>query len=264
MKKQLLLSFDLEEFERAGNQGFSIGYEGGQQVQSLLAELDIPATFFTTASFAEQVPDFIKELAQYHEIAFHGLRHQDDYQTMEEQTALNRLQQGKMLLEHLIEKKIRGFRAPRMRPPSYHVLHSAGFSYSSSLHPTYVPGRYNLLKAPCTPFREEGVLEIPVSVSPVFRFPLSWIWFRILGSSYAKLIIKRLKTEYVCIYFHPWEFVSIKAYGGSLYTWHTGTSLKTQLRTFLQWILPHTRPVLMSEFAREYSANATSTHHASG
>jgi peptidoglycan/xylan/chitin deacetylase (PgdA/CDA1 family) len=252
LKKQLLLSFDLEEFERAGDRGFTMGYEGGNLVQSLCEQLEIPATFFTTASFGERFPDFIRELADNHEIAFHGLQHADDYQAMKEDRAFTRLQQGKKILQQIVGSTIHGFRAPRMKPPSYTILQSTGFMYSSSVHPTYVPGRYNSLRAPCTPFVKDGVLEIPVSVSPVLRLPLSWIWFRNLGPTYAKLITRRVKTPYVCLYFHPWEFISITDFGGVLYTRHTGTALIQKLTAFLQWIVPHTEPVTMKEFATDY------------
>jgi peptidoglycan/xylan/chitin deacetylase (PgdA/CDA1 family) len=257
LKKRLLLSFDLEEFERAGERGFIIGYEGGKLVQTLCEGLDIPATFFTTASFSQRFPDFMRELAESHEIAFHGLLHADDYRSMDKDSAFTRLSRGKKALEKILGSTIHGFRAPRMRPPSYSILKSVGFMYSSSLHPTYVPGRYNLLRASWAPFVRESVLEIPVSVSPVLRLPLSWIWFRNLGSTYAKLITRRVKTHYVCLYFHPWEFVSITEYGGLFYTRHTGTALIHGLTKFLQWITQYTEPVLMKEFATEYLDSRT-------
>jgi len=251
MRKRFLLSFDLEEFEGAGDQGFTIGYEGGRAVQALCEKFEIPVTFFSTASFSSRYPDLVRELADSHEIAFHGLIHQDDYQSMGEPEALSRLVQGKTVLEHIVQKQIHGFRAPRMRPPSYRILKRAGFLYSSSLHPTYVPGRYNHLKTPCIPFMEEGVMEIPVSVSPILRLPVSWVWFRQLGPWYARLIASRLKTDYVCMYFHPWEFIPLSGYGRIVYTRNTGEHLTYLLEKFLTWMLPRAEPLTMTEYVRE-------------
>ncbi|MBU7031736.1 MAG: polysaccharide deacetylase family protein [Theionarchaea archaeon] len=252
MIKRLLLTFDLEELERAGDRGFTMGYEGGRVVQALCEKFEIPVTFFSTSSFGSRFPDLVRELADSHEIAFHGFAHQDDYQSMDEDEALSRLSRGKTMLEHIMRKQIHGFRAPRMRPPSYRVLRKAGFLYSSSLHPTCVPGRYNHLKAPCAPFIEENVMEIPVSVSPILRLPVSWVWFRQLGTWYARFIIKRLKTDHACMYFHPWEFIPLSGYGGIVLARNTGEHLKGLLEEFLHWILPHVEPLTMVEFAREW------------
>ncbi len=249
--KHLLLTLDLEEYEGGGEKGFDMGYEGGRIVKNLLERIDMTATFFVTAEFYEKYPDFVKELSEQHEIAFHGLAHDDDYQVLPPHAAAERLSRGKTLVEKGISCTLEGFRAPRMRPPSYTVLKEVGFLYSSSLHPTYVPGRYNHLQSPRSPFVVEGVVEIPVSVSPGIRLPLSWLWFRQLGLTYAKVITMTLK-DYVCIYFHPWEFVSLKGYGGILYTRNTGKPMELALEKFLKWISPHVEPVTMKEFAKKF------------
>lgn len=248
--KHLLLTFDLEEYEGGGEKGFDMGYKGGKIVKNLLERIDMTATFFVTAQFYEKYPDFVKELSKKHEIAFHGLTHEDDYQVLPPRAATERLSKGKTLIEKGISCTLEGFRAPRMRPPAYTVLKEVGFLYSSSLHPTYVPGRYNHMQSPRSPFVVEGVVEIPVSVSPVIRLPLSWLWFRQLGLTYAKAVTMTL-TGYVCIYFHPWEFVSLKGYGGILYTRNTGNPMELALEKFLKWISPHVEPVTMKEFAKK-------------
>ncbi len=247
---KLLLGFDLEEYEKEGEKGFDTGYKGGKIVQDLLSRTGIPATFFMTASFFEKAPDLVCELSDSHEIAFHGLTHQDDYQSLSDEEAYERLARGKKVMGDL---HIKGFRAPRMRPPSYQVLKKAGFLYSSSLHPTFVPGRYNHMRSPRFPFLKEGVLEIPVSVSPGLRLPLSWVWFRQLGVTYAKAITLSVDTPFLCIYFHPWEFVPLQ--GGVIHTRNTGRKMEKSLEKFLNWISTRAEPMKMAEFAEEYLKN---------
>ncbi len=249
-KKKLLLSFDLEEYEKAGAKGFDIGYKGGKIVQDLLQRMEVKATFFVTGTFYQKFPDFVKELSQDHEIASHGLNHTDDYQKMTEDDAYHRLLTGKTTMEKGLNTPVEGFRAPRMRPPVYTVLKKVPFIYSSSLHPTYVPGRYNHMKKPRTPFIRDGVLEIPVSVAPLVRFPLSWAWFRQGGFMYAKAVTSCIKTEYLAIYFHPWEFVPLK--GGFIHTRNTGKKMENALETFLTWISPRTEPMTMQEYAKKF------------
>ncbi|MBU6996352.1 MAG: polysaccharide deacetylase family protein [Theionarchaea archaeon] len=244
----LLLSFDLEEYDKAGEDGFEIGYRGGQVVRDLLRRTEVRATFFVTGSFYSRYSEFVAELSDEHEIAFHGLSHGDDYQSMSAEDALERLRTGKEKLEKGITNQVAGFRAPRMRPPSYAVLKSAGFLYSSSLHPTLVPGRYNHLGEPRIPFSQEGVLEIPVSVSPLARLPLSWVWFRQLGVSYAKIVTLALKSNYLAIYFHPWEFVPLTR-GGIMYTRNTGEKMEGAVEKFLRWATVKAEPLTMGEYA---------------
>jgi peptidoglycan/xylan/chitin deacetylase (PgdA/CDA1 family) len=246
----LLLSFDLEEYDRAGEEGFGIGYRGGQVVQNLLRRTEVRATFFVTGTFYSRYPAFVKELSDDHEVAFHGLTHGDDYQSMSEDEALTRLRTGKGDLERGVGHQVAGFRAPRMRPPLYTVLKSAGFIYSSSLHPTFVPGRYNHFGEPRVPFSREGVLEIPVSVSPVVRLPLSWVWFRQLGVSYAKIVTLTLRSDYLAIYFHPWEFVSLTR-GGIVYTRNTGEKMEAAVEKFLKWVTARAEPLTMGEYAHQ-------------
>ena len=248
-EKKLLLSFDLEEYEKGGAQGMEIGYKGGIIVQQLLEKIKVKATFFVTGTFYQAYPDFVKELSQKHEIAFHGLDHADDYQGMAEDKACHRLVTGKTDLEKGLSSPVEGFRAPRMRPPAYTVLKKVPFLYSSSLHPTYVPGRYNHLRKPQTPFIKEGVLEIPVSVAPVVRLPVSWVWFRTGGLTYAKVVTSFITTPYIAIYFHPWEFVPLK---GSIYTKNTGKPMEKALEKFLTWISAKADSMTMAAYAHQF------------
>ena len=249
----LLLTFDLEEFEKAGDKGFDIGYNGGRVVQKLLEKTGVHATFFVTARFYLRYPDFVAELSECHEIAFHGLDHHDDYQVLSEDEAVQKLTKGKTHIEKGLNLNIEGFRAPRMRPPSYAVLKKTGFVYSSSLHPTYVPGRYNQMTAPRSPFVREGVLEIPVSVAPLVRLPFSWVWFRQLGVTYAKVIASMVNhsSSYLCIYFHPWEFISLQGYGLA-HSRNTGKKMEFALEKFLNWLSSKTTPMKMGEFAKKF------------
>lgn len=246
----LLLSFDLEEYDKAGENKFILGYKGAKVVQTLLQKKGVTATFFVTGSFYEKYPDFVKELAKNHEIAYHGLEHGDDYYSMPGETAFRRLFTGKNKLEKDLEITVGGFRAPRLRPPSYKILKKTGFLYSSSLHPTYVPGRYNHFTDPREPFTAEGVLEIPVSVTPVVRLPVSWVWFRLCGVVYTKVLTSLMSTDYLAIYFHPWEFTPLDK-GGLMRTRNTGPSMEHALETFLDWITSRAESKTMIEYAED-------------
>lgn len=205
-----LLTFDLEEFDLPLEYGHPIPFEeqlslsalGTRRIIDLLRETNTRATFFTTVVFAQNHPDLIREIvADGHELASHGWSHSS--------FSLKDLQSSKLELESIASVEIKGFRMPRLQPVEDNSLLEAGYSYDSSLSPTYIPGRYNNLGTPLTPYCIKGLVELPVSVTPLFRFPLFWLSFHILPFGIYSLLcqwtLKRKK--YLNLYFHPWEFL---------------------------------------------------------
>jgi peptidoglycan/xylan/chitin deacetylase (PgdA/CDA1 family) len=79
----ILLSFDVEEFDAPLARGRDMGMEeqmevGGRgqvRVLDMLDGLGVPATMFTTASFAAWHPALHRRAAAKHEIGSHGRVH---------------------------------------------------------------------------------------------------------------------------------------------------------------------------------------------
>ena len=215
MNRYVLLSFDVEEFDMPLEYNFAItvpqqmevGKKGLDAIQPVLSDSTIISTLFTTANFAMQYPDMIKELGKQHEIASHTFYHS----VFEDADLLK----SKTKLEEISGKKVTGLRMPRMRKVSMEEVKKAGYEYDSSINPTYLPGRYNNLHLPRTLYREGGVTRIPASVSPVLRIPLFWLSFKNLPYPLFKMFaMQTLKKDgYLCLYFHPWEFTDIENYG---------------------------------------------------
>jgi peptidoglycan/xylan/chitin deacetylase (PgdA/CDA1 family) len=220
MSRYVLLSFDVEEFDMPLEYGFSIrpeeqmliGKKGLDAIDPILDDPSIESTLFTTANFALQYPEKIRSLADRHEIASHTFYH-SSFEDVH-------LLQSRNTLENICGKKVVGLRMPRMRTVSLEEVKKAGYGYDSSVNPTWLPGRYNNLHLPRTMYRQEDVLRIPASVSPVLRIPLFWLSFKNLPYYWFKrLAIQTLKRDgYLCLYFHPWEFTEISAYGLPGYT----------------------------------------------
>jgi len=223
----LFLTIDLEEFDRMaysdpkGGSGaglqFEISRSGVERLLPLLEEKDCRATFFTTAVFARRFPEVVRRIARQHkhEVAVHAFDHRDNYGRMDPGRARERLGEAKRELENVTGLPVRGFRAPRMQAPARGVLKSVGLRYDSSVHPTWVPGRYNGFRRSRFPqVDRDGFLEIPVSVTPLLRLAFSWWWFRSLGVRYAKLCTKLclLDGHYINIYFHPWDFYDLREF----------------------------------------------------
>ncbi len=233
---KVLLTFDVEEFDVPEEYGNKVPFQeqievsttGLQKVIALLDKHSICCTFFTTATYALQHPEIIKSLSAKHEIASHGFYH-SSFKPED-------LKNSKEELEKIINKPVTGFRMARLAPVDDLEIEKAGYSYNSSMNPTYIPGRYNHLNKPRTAFFVGKVLTIPTSVSPNLRVPLFWLSFKNFPLWYFKIIMNQtLKHDkVVSLYFHPWEFTDIKNYGLPKYiSKHSGLNMLKRLEEII-------------------------------
>jgi peptidoglycan/xylan/chitin deacetylase (PgdA/CDA1 family) len=276
-QKNLHLTFDMEEF--FGNQ-FGLGmpmkkmYElsmpGTERLVDLAARLQFRATFFFTLKFAEFCPGALSSIiAQGHEIACHGYHHDHDYSSMPEEESRDYIKRSKCGLEDMTGQAIRGFRAPQFYHPSHTLLGELGFEYDSSLHPTIFNVNKRLKRfliggsgaaSPAEgeadnrislnsrrPFFHQGILVVPVTVTPWGRLPFSWVWFRNAGLGYAKLCTRltMLSEQYVHLYFHPYDFSDLdrppfNQVLSRSFVRNTGMEFLAGLEAFVHW----TRDVL--------------------
>lgn len=212
MDNMVLLSFDTEEFDVPKEYGVDISLEEGLEVSKeginkvldLLKEHHAKATFFCTVNFVEHAPKEMQRIIdEGHEVASHGVDH---LQPKEGDVALS-----KQMIEKAIGDEVFGYRQPHMFSVKSEAIEQAGYRYNSSLHPTFIPGRYMHLNIPRTPFYQGKVLEIPASVTPWVRLPVFWLachhypmWL------YKKLCLWTLRHDgQFVVYFHPWEFVEL-------------------------------------------------------
>ena len=216
--RTILLTFDIEEFDLPlefkekipEKDQFEISKNGTEKIIGLLNKNNVKATFFVSAKFAKQYPELIKTISEYYEVGLHCFEHKDDYSKMNEEELYERIKNGKEIVEDIINKKVLGFRAPRFKFQNYDVLKSLKIKYDCSLNPTYIPGRYNNISKERGIHLNKGVIVVPLTVSPILRMPLFWFTFRNLPLIYPKLIT--LRSKYICINFHPWEFTDIKKF----------------------------------------------------
>ena len=236
----ILLSFDIEEFDMPFEYGKIIDFEeqisisktGTSIILDILKKHDIKATFFSTVVFAQNAPELIQKIVNDgHEIASHTYYHS--------KFELADLLKSKQALEQQTGQKVLGFRMPRMQPVDEKEIFKAGYTYNSSINPTYLPGRYNNFNKPRTYFYQESVLQIPASVTPIVRFPLFWLSFHNLNLKlYLWLSKWTLKNDgYLNIYFHPWEFTDLdqkeKFNFPSYVSKNSGAKMATRLNTFI-------------------------------
>ncbi|RKR83254.1 uncharacterized protein DUF3473 [Mucilaginibacter gracilis] len=238
----ILLSFDIEEFDMPFEYGKQIDFaqqiaistEGTNKILAILAQYNIKATFYCTATYALNKPDIIARMvSEGHEIASHGYYHSD--------FKPEHLKQSKDALEKISGQTVKGYRMARMMPVDEQEIFKAGYQYNSSINPTYLPGRYNNFSKPRTWFYQDGVLQLPSSVSPLVRFPLFWLSFHNLPMGILKWLSKitHRKDGYLNLYFHPWEFTDLKQpekFGFPGYvSKNSGADFELRISNFINW-----------------------------
>lgn len=239
MIRRVLLSLDVEEFDIPEEYGekvdpserIRVSSEGLTRVLDLFERLDLTVTCFTTAYFAENEPALMKRIIDRHELASHGFSHDN-------------LRPGDPLrsrleLEKLSGKKVCGFRSPRFKAVDQGEILAAGYTYNSSENPIWLPGRYMRFFKPRLPYFSGGLLNLPISASPVIRYPFFWLSFKISPLwLYKKLSGWTLKRDgYLNIFFHPWEFSDLSAWKLPAPVKHPdGEKMLKKLETYLLWL----------------------------
>ncbi|MGX8693955.1 polysaccharide deacetylase family protein [Methanobrevibacter sp.] len=208
----ILLSFDIEEFDVPREQGVDysleegilVSIEGTNRILDVLKENNVCATFFCTGNFAENAPETMQRIIREgHEVACHGVDH---WQPKETDFA-----RSKEIVERVTGLTVTGYRQPRMFPVVESEIRRVGYRYNSSLNPAFIPGRYMNLRTPRTWFMEDGVMQIPASVTPWLRFPLFWLSLHNLPECVYHWMVRRALGHdgYFVTYFHPWEFFEL-------------------------------------------------------
>lgn len=209
----ILLSFDTEEFDVPREHGVSFSLEEGMKVSiygtnrilDTLKENGVRATFFCTSNFATHAQDVMQRIIdEGHEVACHGCDHWEPKSTDAERS--------KQIIESATGVRVKGYRQPRMFPVSNTALREAGYIYNSSLNPSFIPGRYMHLDTPRTYFMQDGLMQIPASVTPWFRIPLFWLALHNFPQWLYHAFVRRVVKHdgYFNTYFHPWEFYELK------------------------------------------------------
>ncbi|MDR1405965.1 MAG: polysaccharide deacetylase family protein [Prevotellaceae bacterium] len=245
----IFLSFDIEEFDAPLEYGkplppeeqIAVSAQGTRAVLAVLARCSVPATFFCTAHFAQRQPALVRRMAQEgHEIASHGFYHAA--------FSPEHLKTSKEILETVTGQPVRGFRMARMMPVDAAEIRAAGYRYNASLNPTFIPGRYNHFRAPRLPFMQDGLLQLPASVTPRLRIPLFWLAMHNLPFCLYQTLCRAAaeRDKYLNIYFHPWEFTDLhpkEKFGLPRYiTRHSGQGMLSRLERLTVYLQKHRFP----------------------
>ena len=135
---------------------------GVPRLLEILAEFDVPSTFYVPGYTAERHPSAIRSVAEAgHEIAHHGYLH-ESLVGVDEATERAILQRGLDALYNVAGVRPTGYRAP-MWEMNWHtpkLLAEFGFTYDSSLMDSDHPYELAVADAPGGP---ANLVELPIS-----------------------------------------------------------------------------------------------------
>ncbi|MDE6283589.1 MAG: polysaccharide deacetylase family protein [Muribaculaceae bacterium] len=264
----ILLSFDTEEFDVPREsgvdytlaEGVEVSRYGTAKILDILDRTGVKATFFCTTNFAENAPDIMQRtMASGHEIAAHGCDHW--------QPKPSDVFEAKKRLEELTGCNVLGYRQPRMFAVSDEDIRSAGYLYNSSLNPCFIPGHYNHLDKPRTAFMQDGVLQIPASVTPLLRIPLFWLAVHNFPPALYRWMARRTVSHdgYLSVYMHPWEFYPLGEHPEFKMKFisrnHAGMGMERRLEQLIRMFLDRGEEfTTYGDFARRKIAQLTGDH----
>lgn len=225
-----------------------IGLSAGTYLQEILDTHDVRATFFVVSAVAERYPDIVRRLAnEGHEIGSHTHEHRL-LSTLDTADRREEIAHSRSVLERVTDCTVTGFRAPAFDITADHFdeLDKAGYSYDSSIAPSRrIPGWYGGeydTHRPCSVTQIQtdappALAELPVSVMPGLRLPLTGAWLRFFGPRYTILGMKLLARKGITpvLYVHPWEFVDLPDIEGvpARVYWRTGEWMRRAVERIL-------------------------------
>ena len=199
-----------------------IGLNGLEWFRETLQKRDANTTCFVVSSLVDRYPAHVEVLADAgFEIASHTHSH-ELLSDLDPDRRREELRDSRERLESLTGQPVTGFRAPAFDITDDHfdLLAETGYGYDSSIVasraiPGWYGGEYDLetpaLATAVDPDAPAGVSELPASVMPGLRLPLTGTWLRFFGPRYTALGMRLLARRGVTpvLYVHPWELVGL-------------------------------------------------------
>lgn len=190
--KALCLTLDLEDDWNIDEPGFDhLTLDRLVDFVALVTDLKLPLSIFVVGRTLEQHPGAIHRLESALDCEFHlhSYRH-DPAGTQDLRTEVR---EGKRAFRAHFGTDPAGYRAPlgRISTDGFEILEQEGFTFDSSVFPSYRPGVYNNLDAPIRPFIPQNVselIEVPIGATLYTRIPLGHSYLKLLGEPFLQYL----------------------------------------------------------------------------
>lgn len=186
------------------------GLQKAKHLKKLEEKYNVPSAWYIPSKRCKLNLETIKELANYGEIGVHGTKHDGKLAQLPKQKLIERLHEAKQTLEKIINRSVKGFRAPLLqhRLEIFQALCKTEYLYDTSI-PTWEPKHPDTMRphgiGTMHPINISGVVEIPVTL------PQDHQMIHVLGMSprqtvetWVKLMKKSEGMGGLCVFLtHP-------------------------------------------------------------
>jgi hypothetical protein len=216
MKKTVCFTIDVEpDFGGLLTKDVYFGKNDLPKLERIIRKYNIKLTAFATGKTLEENPDILESLRSMKaEIEQHSYSHQIGHFSK-----ITDIEKGIQTHEKLVGVPPLGYRAPQgiITQEEALFLDNSGIKFDSSIFPTFFPGRFNRLNSPVVPFmiKESNLIEIPFSVVPKIKIPISLSYMQLLGLDTFKFFFKVFGLPELIVYdFHTYELGKVPSYTG--------------------------------------------------
>ena len=195
----ITLDFEKDYGDRIGE--FNIINEAVEldKLKKQFEKLNIPLSLFLTTNIFEDYPESF-ELATTLGNDFHSHSHTHNTKNIDSQFEIKK---SKSVFNNLFKQNPLGYRAPQgvLKPGDIELLQNNGYKFSSSVFPSFRPGKYNNLLLPTSPIvYENGFVEMPFSVIKKIRYTFSLSYLKLLGLNFNKLLISSFGLPNIVVF----------------------------------------------------------------
>ncbi len=193
------LTLDLEP--DYGRTGTCAAFAHSERLCSIIEQNRAKLTVFVVGKLLDEPHQAISDLAGINsEFALHSYSH--DLSRIPDST--EEVKKAKAAYQKRFHRAPAGYRAPqgRIARDHFQVLSQEGFTFDSSVIPSWRPGVYCHLASPTLPYYVGNVLEVPFSVLPHFRLPLVMSYLKVLGGAYKVAVAVLGLPRIVIFAFH--------------------------------------------------------------
>jgi len=181
------------------------------QLVKFSSDNSIPLTVFCEGEIIKKYYEYIEPLINIGaDVELHSYNHSALNGT--ENDKINNFYSGLDEYTRMFGRIPNGYRAPAGMISDLVLYHidQVGIKYDSSVFPTYFPGRFNFMHCPDEPFKVNGIntLEIPLSVVPIVRLPISLSYMQLIGSGIFKVLHSLFgSSDNIVLDFHMHDIV---------------------------------------------------------
>jgi len=185
----ITLDFEKDYGDRIGEFNILSNKKEITELAQFLQELQIPLSLFITTNVLEKYPSSF-EVAKSIGKDFHSHSHTHNTKNPD---SVFEIEKSKKVFSKYFNTNPLGYRAPQgvLKNGDIEELCKKGYKFSSSLFPSFRPGKYNNLFSPINPIiYTNGFIEIPFSVIKKIRYTFSLSYIKLLGFQVSRLLVK--------------------------------------------------------------------------